>query len=315
MCDVIVTKGLTKFYDDRPVVKSLDLRVPRGCVYGFLGRNGAGKSTMIKMLTGMVQPDFGEIEILDEPIGRQRMETKRKIAYIAESHPLFENMRVGEICRFTKSFYPSWDDDLVEQILDHFRLPLRQRIKRLSNGQRAQVSLALAVAPDPELLIMDDPTLGLDTVVRRDFVESMIQIIQREGRTILFSSHILSDVERVADRIGIMVDGVLRVDCPLDHFRDSIRRVTIAFHRTMPDLEALEGIVARRESHNRIELVIANYSDEHRTQLEAMEPDLLEVEEMNLEDAFIDYTRGQQGSLPLFRRKQNVESLGNQGAA
>ncbi|MFC1757561.1 ABC transporter ATP-binding protein [Planctomycetota bacterium] len=320
MPDVIRTKGLTKFYGDKPVVRSLDLRIPQGCVYGFLGRNGAGKTTTLKMLTGMVQPDQGEIEVLGEPISEQSPGTKRRIAYIAESHPLFLNMRVGEIIKFTKAFYSQWDDELVEQILDHFRLPKRQRIRRLSNGQRAQVSLALAVAPDPELLIMDDPTLGLDTVVRRDFVESMIQIIQREGRTILFSSHILSDVERVADRIGIMVDGVLRVDCPLDHFRNSIRRVILAFHNRsmcvdLPELDGLPGVVARRESHNRIELVIANYTDEHRSQIEAMQPDVLEVAEMNLEDAFIDYTRGQQGTLPLFRRKNNVESISNQGAA
>ncbi len=320
MPDVISTKGLTKFYGDTPVVRSLDLRIPQGCVYGFLGRNGAGKSTTLKMLTGMVQPDLGEIEVFGERLAKQTPDTKRRIAYIAESHPLFTNMRVGEIIKFTQAFYPHWDDDLVEQILDHFRLPKRQRIRRLSNGQRAQVSLALAVAPDPELLIMDDPTLGLDTVVRRDFVESMIQIIQREGRTILFSSHILSDVERVADRIGIMVDGVLRVDCPLDHFRDSIRRVILAFHRPhltseFPKLDTLPGVIARRESHHRIELVIANYTDEHRSKLEAMQPDVLEIEEMNLEDAFIDYTRGQQGTLPLFRRKENVESTSNQGAA
>ena len=108
---------------------------------------------------------------------------------------------------------------------------VRARIRRLSGGERAQVSLALAVASDPELLILDDPTLGLDTVVRRDFLESLIQIIHRRGRTILFSSHILGDVERVADRIGILVDGVLRVDCPTEHFKESIRKVVLEFRR------------------------------------------------------------------------------------
>ena len=129
-------------------------------------------------------------------------------------------MTVGEAARFTRAFYRNWNGDLLEQILDHFELSRRAKIRRLSHGQRAQVSLALAVAADPELLILDDPTLGLDTVVRRDFLESLIQIIQRRGRTILFSSHILGDVERVADRIGVLVDGVLRVDCPTDHFKE-----------------------------------------------------------------------------------------------
>ena len=125
---------------------------------------------------------------------------------------------------------------LVDQILDHFELARTQKFRRLSRGQQAQVSLALAVAPDPELLMLDDPTLGLDTVVRRDFLESLIQIIQRQGRTILFSSHILGDVERVADRIGIMVGGVLRVDCRTETFRESIRKLVLEFAGTPPDI-------------------------------------------------------------------------------
>ncbi len=131
----------------------------------------------------------------------------------------------------------------MAQILDHFGLSRRAKIRRLSNGQRAQVSLALAVAADPELLVLDDPTLGLDTVVRRDFLESMIQIIQRRGRTILLSSHILGDVERVADRIGIIVDGVLRVDCPTEHFKQSVRKVVLEFDREPPPLPGLPGLV------------------------------------------------------------------------
>ena len=150
-------------------------------------------------------------------------------------------MTVGEAVRFPAAFYPTGTTQLLEQILDHFELARRAKIRRLSGGQRAQVSLALAVAPDPELLILDDPTLGLDTVVRRDFLESLIQIIQRQGRTILFSSHILGDVERVADRIGILVDGVLRVDCPTEHFKESIRKVVLEFDGEPPEFPSLPG--------------------------------------------------------------------------
>src|SRR5258708_13308349 len=114
-------------------------------------------------------------------------------------------MIVEGIARFTRPFYPKWNKRLFDQIIEHFQLSRRKKIRKLSNGQRAQLSLALAVAPDPELLILDDPTLGLDTVVRRDFLESMVQIIQRAGRPILFSSHILSDLDRIAHRIAILV--------------------------------------------------------------------------------------------------------------
>src|SRR6185437_14709075 len=178
--------------------------------------------------------------------------TRARIAYLAEGHPFYGWMTIDEAVKFTRSFYPRWNDTLVDQILDHFELRRRQKFRRLSCGQRAQVSLALAVAPDPELLVLDDPTLGLDTVVRRDFLESLIQIIQRQGRTILFSSHILGDVERVADRIGILIDGVLRVDCPTDYFKMSLRKVVLEFSGQPPAFPACDGLVSTWRVGNRL---------------------------------------------------------------
>lgn len=186
MSDPIITRRLTKYYGAKCVVNRLDLRVPAGCVYGLLGRNGAGKSTLIKMLMGMVHADAGEAQVLGYPVEGFPSAERGRVAYIAENHPLYNWMTVGEAVRFAAAFYPHWNGRLVDQILDHFELARNQKLRRLSNGQRAQVSLALAVAPEPELLVLDDPTLGLDTVVRRDFLESLIQIIQRQGRTILF---------------------------------------------------------------------------------------------------------------------------------
>jgi len=300
MTDAIVTQRLTKYYGDHCVVDSLDLHIPQGTVYGLLGRNAAGKSTTIKMLLGMVQPSYGTAELLGEPIDRLRPETRVRIAYMAEGHPLYRWMTVTDAVRFTSAFYPTWNDRLLEQILDHFELPRRQKIRRLSRGQRAQLSLALAVAQDPELLILDDPTLGLDTVVRRDFLESLIQIIQRRGRTVLFSSHILGDVERVADRIGILLDGVLRVDCPTDHFKESVRKVVLEFGGQPPEFPACDGLVSAHQAGTRLELVFAGYRDTHRQQAEALSPKSLEVIELNLEDAFIEYTRGLKPGLPIF---------------
>ena len=316
MPDAITTHRLTKYYGRRCVVDSLDLRVPRGSVYGFLGRNGAGKSTTIKMMLGMAQPDYGRAELLGEAADQLRPETRARIAYLAEGHPLYGWMTIGDVVRFTRPFYPTWNDRLLEQILDHFELPLRAKIRRLSKGERAQVSLAMAVAPDPELLILDDPTLGLDTVVRRDFLESMIQIIQRQGRTILFSSHILGDVDRVADRIGILVDGVLRVDCPTEHFKQSVRKVVLTFAGEPPPFAGCKGLVSNRQAGSKLELVIVGYGDEHRQIVESLSPRSLEVLELNLEDAFIEYTRGPRRSLPIFvGDESDVQSRGDQGAA
>ena len=316
MADMIVTHRLTKYYGQRCVVDSLDLRVPQGSVYGFLGRNGAGKSTTIKMMLGMVKPSFGRVKLFGEDVLELAPDTRARIAYLAEGHPLYRWMTVGEAARFTRSFYSNWNDQLLDQILDHFELPQKAKIRRLSRGQRAQVSLALAVAPDPELLILDDPTLGLDTVVRRDFLESLIQIIQRRGRTILFSSHILGDVERVADRIGIMVDGVLRVDCPTEHFKESIRKVVMVFHGQPPEFPACPGLVSNRRVGSKLELVVVGYDDEHRRLAESLSPKSLEVVELNLEEAFIEYTRGSKRSLPIFAGdSSNDENTGTKGAA
>jgi ABC-2 type transport system ATP-binding protein len=317
VADVIVADRLTKFYNGRPVVNQLTLHVPQGTVYGFLGRNGSGKSTTIKMLLGMVHPDFGRSELLGEDSWQLRPQTRASIAYLAETHPLYRWMTVGQIAAFTRAFYQRWDQKLLERILDHFELPPRARLRRLSNGQRAQVSLAMAVAADPELLILDDPTLGLDTVVRRDFLESLIQIIQRRGRTIFFSSHILGDVERVADRIGILVDGVLRVDCPTDHFKESIRKVLLEFPDVPPEFPACAGLVSSRQVGRMRELIVAGYTEEHRRLAESLRPLAIDVVELNLEDAFIEYTRGGRRQLPIFDKEEptDVESHRVQGVA
>jgi ABC-2 type transport system ATP-binding protein len=311
MESIIATHRLTKYYGRRRAVDTLDLRVPQGSVYGLLGRNGAGKSTAIKMLLGMVHPDYGRAELFGEDARQLRPETRAKIAYLAEGHPLYRWMSVGEAVRFARAFYPRWNGPLVEQILDHFELSPRAKLRRLSHGQRAQVSLALAVAADPELLILDDPTIGLDTVVRRDFLESLIQIIQRRGRTILFSSHILGDVERVADRIGVLVDGVLRVDCPTDHFKETLRKVVLEFDREPPQFPAMTGLVSDRQVGRARELIIVGYGEEHRRAAEALGPRAIDVFELNLEDAFIEYTRGPRRGLPIFTGEtSDVQSAG-----
>lgn len=296
----IQTHRLTKHYGERRVVDSLTLNVEAGRVYGLLGRNGAGKSTAIKMLTGMVRPDYGGAQLLGEQVEQLRPETRARICYLAEGHPLYGWMRIRDAVQFTRAFYPTWNDDLCEQVLNHFGLARRQRIRSLSRGQVAQVSLALGVAPEPELLILDDPTLGLDTVVRRDFLESLIQIIHHAGRTILFSSHILGDVERVADRIGIMTGGVLRVDCPPEQFRQAVKKLVLNFRGAPPDAPEVAGLVSWRHVGSSLELVLVGYDDQQRAALEALQPLGIELAELNLEDAFIAYTRGQKRSLPAF---------------
>jgi ABC-2 type transport system ATP-binding protein len=318
MTHAIATDRLTKYYGSRRVVDHLDLRVPAGSVYGFLGRNGAGKTTTIKMLLGMVQPSSGRAELLGHDVAALPPEVRGRIAYLAEGHPLYGWMTVAEAARFHREFHADrWDQPLVDQVLDHFELSPRQKIRRLSNGQRAGVALALAIAPDPDLLVLDDPTLGLDTVARRDFLMSMVHLVQRRGRTILFSSHILADVERVADRIGILVDGVLRVDCPTDRFKEGVSRVVLEFPGRPPAFPGCAGLVQAWEVGHRLELVVVDFGAEQRRVVESLAPLSWDIMAMNLEDAFVDYTRGPRRSLPVFGEEvpQGPGSTSDRGAA
>jgi len=318
MTHAILTERLTKYYGARCVVDSLDLRVPAGSVYGFLGRNGAGKSTTIKMLLGMVQPNYGRAELLGHEVAGLPPTVRARIAYLAEGHPLYGWMTVAEAVRFARSFHVNrWNQPLLDQILDHFEIRSRAKLRRLSNGQRANVALALAIAPDPDLLILDDPTLGLDTVARRDFLLSMIHLVQRQGRTILFSSHILADVERVADRIGILVEGVLRVDCPTEHFKESVSKLVLEFPGQPPAFPGCAGLVQAWEVGRRLELVIVDFGEEQRQVIESLAPLAWDLVGLNLEDAFVDYTRGPKRSLPIFGEEATdlQPSTGDRGAA
>jgi ABC-2 type transport system ATP-binding protein len=318
MTIAIRTDGLTKYYGSRCVVNCVNLSIPAGTVYGFLGRNGAGKSTTIGMLMGFVQPTCGTAELLGHEVSSLPTNLRGRIAYLAEGHPLYGWMTVGQAVRFSRAFHVDrWNQPLLDQILDHFELPARSKVRRLSRGQRAQLALALAIAPNPDLLILDDPTLGLDTVARRDFLVSLIQLIQRQGRTILFSSHILTDVERVADRIGILLDGVLRVDCPTEHFKQSLRKVIVEFAATPPVLPALPGLVSSSATGNRLDLVMVNFGPQQKHLIESLNPLTCEVIELGLEDAFVAFTRGSKPPLPAFDQEPGPahEATPDKGAA
>lgn len=299
--NAIVSEGLSKWYGAKQVVRNISLQIPEGTVYALLGRNGAGKSTFVKMLTGMVKPDHGRSTLFGEDSRDLSPQTKARIAYMAENHPLFDSWTVGGIVSWVRGFYKKWDAATVERILDHFELPARAKIGRLSRGQRAQVALTLALGPDPDLFILDDPTLGLDPGVRRDFIESMVQMISRRGRTILFSTHILADVERTADRIGIIMDGVLRVDCPIDFFRTQIRKIVAEFDGEPAEMAEVSGLMGNWKVANRRELVFAGYGEAQRRAVESMEPRRISTVELSLEDAFIEYTRGKRKPLPLWQ--------------
>jgi ABC-2 type transport system ATP-binding protein len=175
--------------------------------------------------------------------------------------------------------------------METFRLPTDRRVKDLSMGMRAQLNLALAMAIDPELLILDDPTLGLDTVARRQFLELAIEVIQKQSRTILFCSHILSDVERIADRIGILAAGKLVVDCPLEQLKERVKKLRVIFPESPPENLYLTEIITQGRE---MVITVANWNQQKQAILETFKPSSCTEIPMSLEDIFIECTRPEQ---------------------
>jgi ABC-2 type transport system ATP-binding protein len=294
--DVIVIENLVKYFDGRCVLDGINLNVPKNCIYGLLGRNGAGKTTMIRILLGLEPATRGQTFLLGAESTNVPAKVRARIGSVAEGHNLIQNYRVGRLIKLCKDLSLQWNDEFFGHLIETFRLPTDRRVRELSIGMRAQLNLALAMAIDPELLILDDPTLGLDTVARRQFLELAIEIIQKQGRTILFSSHILSDVERIADRIGILAAGKLVVDCPLEQLKQRVRKLRVIFPESVPADLYLTEIINRQVEGREMVLTVANWNEQKQTLLETFKPsDCTEVP-MSLEDIFIECTRPQSDS-------------------
>ena len=289
---VLQTRDLTKYYGRRLALDHLNLTIPKGAIYGLLGRNGSGKTTAIKLLLGFLKPTDGSSEVLGCDSRDLTPAIRGRVGYVCEGHPLYRWMSIGTLENFQRAFYPDlWDQRLFGEMLDYFDLSRKQRIKTLSNGQRAQVSLALVMATSPDLLIMDDPTLGLDVVIRRQFLQGMIHLIQQKGKTVLFSSHILSDVERVVDRVAVIDKGVLRADCTLDQFRTGIRRVRAEWTTSPPAGFDLPGALHCRQDESVTEWIVVGTTDEQLEQAFAPAPvKSFSCVPMNMEDQFIEFT-------------------------
>jgi ABC-2 type transport system ATP-binding protein len=289
---VIRFDRLTHWYGARRALHELTLAVPRGSITALLGRNGAGKSSAIRCLLGFQEPTSGSSSILGADSAALPAEMRGRIGYVSEGQRLVPWMKVREIVAFQRATFPAFDAALCDSYLRRLGLPAESRVKHLSNGQRAQVALALALSPRPEVVVLDDPALGLDAVVRREFLDVMIELIQEEGRTLLFSSHILTDVERVADRVAILAEGVLRVDAPLDVVKRRIRRVRAFFEGDAPPVRGIAGLVRGVARRNEWVLTVATETGPVETAVRAMGARAVECEGLGLEDLFIEYTSG-----------------------
>ncbi len=297
--NVIQVENLVKYYDGRCILDGIDFAVPRGCIYGLLGRNGAGKTTIIRILLGLEPPTRGRTTLLEAESASLPARIRGRIGCVAEGHNLIQSYKVSRLIKLCKDLSLQWNDELFNHLTETFRLPADRRVRELSIGMRAQLNLSLAMAIDPELLILDDPTLGLDTVARRQFLELAIDIIQQQGRTILFCSHILSDVERIADRIGILAAGKLVVDCPLEQLKQRVKKLRIIFPQAAPANLYLTEIVNRQIEGREMVITVANWNSRKQAILDTFKPSSCSEIPMSLEDIFIECTRPSAESLAV----------------
>ncbi|HJQ19271.1 MAG TPA: ABC transporter ATP-binding protein [Gemmatimonadaceae bacterium] len=233
---VIRIENLTRRFGSKTALDSVSLSLPRGAVYGLVGANGAGKTTLIRHILGLLKAEHGTVRVfgLDpvaDPVG-----VLSRIGYLSEENDLPGWMRVDELIHYTRAFYPSWDDAFADELREKFALDASAKIRTLSKGQKARAGLLVALAHRPELLVLDEPSSGLDPIVRRDILGAVIRTVAHEGRTVLFSSHLLDEVEEVADHVTMIAGGRIVLSAPLDEIKSSHR---VAAGGRVPSLDEI----------------------------------------------------------------------------
>ena len=291
---IIETHQLCKAYGDRAALRGLDMQVPTGSIFGFLGRNGAGKTTTIKTLMGLLRSDSGSAHVFGQTVADadRSAEIRRRIGFVTEDKELYPYMTVEQIIRFTRSFFPKWRRDLEQRYLQMFELRPSAKIPTLSKGMRSKLMLLLAISRGAELLILDEPTDGLDPAAIEDVLRELAAIAASTGTTIFFSSHQLPEVEHIADHIGIIDGGKIVAAGCLDDMKASYRRIEIV----LPDSSHAparwaEGVQKVREEGRMISILASRNGDEIAEQARAIPGTTVETFPVALKDIFLEQVR------------------------
>jgi ABC-2 type transport system ATP-binding protein len=282
---VIETHSLHKQYGPTHAVDGLEMHVPRGSVYGFLGRNGAGKTTTIRLLAGLIQPNGGHARVLDLDPRTDRIPLLERTSFVIDKM-LLPSMTGNDLVRFNRGFFPRWSDALARKYTDALEIPMKQKFRKLSGGDQTKLCLLLALSQGAELLVLDEPTAGLDPIVTDQLLRIMVDDFAGEGRTLLISSHHLSEVERVADWIGIIDRGKLLLEAQLDDVRANFRRVRVVGENLR--LPARSEVLQTRTGEGTTEYVLRGNSEGFTASLRNQGATVLDVSPMNLQQIFLE---------------------------
>jgi ABC-2 type transport system ATP-binding protein len=291
---IIESTGLCKSFKGHPALSGLDLRVPAGSIFGFLGRNGAGKTTTIKLLMGLLKSDSGAARVFGLPPSDagKSIEIRRRIGFVTEDKELYPYMTVEQIMRFTRPFFPQWRDDLGRRYLKLFDLPPNRKIPDLSKGMRSKLMLLLAISHGAELLILDEPTDGLDPAATEEVLKELVALSASEGTTIFFSSHQLSEVDQIADHVCIIDQGRAIVAGSLDDLKVQYQRLQIVFaEEPRTPVRWVEGAEHIRQEGRLVSILASRNVDAILDQARSLPGASVERFPVTLKEIFLEHVR------------------------
>jgi ABC-2 type transport system ATP-binding protein len=287
MDEILRISRLAKSFGRKNVFRDFDLILEKGKVYGLLGRNGEGKTTLIRMIMGIIPPDQGEIFYKGRRIGFRDTAYKREIGYIPEDCFFYDWMTVREALEMNSSFFPNWDANKVDEYLERFSLDNKAKIRELSRGMKLKLGFVSALGNSPEFLILDDPTSGLDVPTRHDFLRNVIAELAEKGTTILFASHLVHELEKIVEHLFLLHGGRLVLDEPYDAVKNKARRIRIAFAESLPPVIDITDVLEEKRNGARYEGVVYPWDQGKEERLKSLRPVSLEIEPLSLEEIFV----------------------------
>ncbi|HEX5306729.1 MAG TPA: ABC transporter ATP-binding protein [Dyella sp.] len=285
---VLQVSQLSKSFARREVLRGLDWSVPAGRVIGLLGRNGAGKTTLLRCLLGLSPIDAGEVSLFGAPMTEPGGERMHRIGFVPQTFDLFPWMKVRAYLDFTAAFYARWNAPLTDRLLGEWQLDPKQKIGQLSQGQRQKLAIVRAIAPEPDLLVLDEPVASLDPQARRAFMSELLELMRAPGKTVIFSTHITADLERADADIALLRDGRIQFTRPLAELRTHLRRVVLTRAGGWPQAPAVAGLLKATVKGDRAELLVEDPALDSLEALAAREQATLQIETPTLEDLFVE---------------------------
>jgi ABC-2 type transport system ATP-binding protein len=284
---VVHVNDLSRSFADKAALDGVSFRASAGQVYGLVGSNGAGKTTLIKHLLGLLRAETGSVRVFGLDPVRDPARVLSRVGYLSEERELPEWMRIGELMRYTQAYHPTWDASYARELLETFGLDPTEKIKELSKGMRAQAGLIAAVAHRPELLILDEPSSGLDIVVRRDILNAIVRAVADDGRTVIFSSHLLDEVERMSDHITLIHQGRVALNGALDDVRRGYQRSRVRFAEHLDQPPALDTAWLIDGGGRTWSVVHSGSLDQFRHSVLARGGEIVESRDATLEEIFL----------------------------